>query len=345
MENVVVENNKPVQRQSNFELLRVLGCFFIIVYHIWTHANANLLISDDKILFLGDLLCNLGRISVNLFVVIGSWFMVDKACKIEKSLMIYSQLLFYTLIAFIVGVILVHQYSWNLLFPFSTFALWFVSAYICLLLVVPFLNKLLNLNKSILDKLLVLLTIFFPVVSTFGYYSDRMIDTVFFFYLYLIVGYYKKYLNSNITISRSFVLICSMFLYFLLIKFNFVSYTVDIKAFPNVIISLGIFYFFANLKLKYNKCINFLAKSVLATYIIHEMPNFYNYLWLNIYKVPMLLNSKHSILCVVFIAITLMLACAIIDYFRRLLFEKVWYKSKFYNFLKSKLDNFYKDVI
>ena len=86
------------------------------------------------------------RIAVNLFLMLGIWFMVDYEFKASRILKIYGTTWFYTavitsLMVVIGGVNITAEDLAGAFMPFLRKTLWFSSLYICLLLLAPFLHK------------------------------------------------------------------------------------------------------------------------------------------------------------------------------------------------------------
>ena len=100
---------KSKHRQSNFELLRVLAIFLIILFHIQLHGPQPLLVADNEFFALPKvyprLLCfevgiSFGVIGNGLFIMISGYFMSENmqidTGKISKKLLL--QLGFATII-------------------------------------------------------------------------------------------------------------------------------------------------------------------------------------------------------------------------------------------------------
>lgn len=355
--------NKKKERSSNFELLRIFAILAIILGHFIGQSGCYDILSGTNLL-IATFLGSAHRIAVSVFLIMGIWFMVDAKFKASRVLNLYGQLIFYTVSIFtILKIYHVHISLFKTIrtfFPFFSFALWFVSAYIILILLSPFLNKILELERTILKKFLIILFIFIPLLSTMWIHMDTKLCVIFYFmYAYLYVGYFKKYLYQKFKLNKYIGLIIAGLIYitFVLLKYYFLqthnlgilykiitNYLGDYKSIPNLLISLPVFYFFLNLKIGSNKIINFISKSVLATYIIHQTPCFIVFLWHNIYKCDIYLNSSQPVLYILFVAISLYIACILIDCVRRAFIEPLWTNSKLYKLIENKMNSFYADI-
>lgn len=86
------------KRESNFELLRILAMMMIVCGHLVSQglcpnysAGYNLHIS---IAFISSM----SRIAVSIFLLIGTYFMVDTSFKANRILNLYGQLAFWIIL-------------------------------------------------------------------------------------------------------------------------------------------------------------------------------------------------------------------------------------------------------
>lgn len=157
-------------RQSNFELLRILCMFGVIINHalqnLYTlHTPAITMPSTFRIA-----LMNLCIVAVNCFVMISGYFGIKASVKGIMSL--YFQLLFYACIGFVVCCFFNADFSFwvglkRILFPLSESGLWFITAYIALYVLAPLLNVVLDRLSS--HQLILALVALFAVDVYLGY--------------------------------------------------------------------------------------------------------------------------------------------------------------------------------
>lgn len=170
---MMVEKNK---RNSNLELLRIIAMLFIICHHFAVHGmkDFNLLASNPNT-YIIYLLGILGKIGVVVFILISSYFMINSKFTIRKLLVLGGEVYFYSflfLVLVIVFPFLSHPLTiadWGVhLLPISHSAYWFVTGYIVLMLISPFLNKFIkSLSKESFIKLLLLLFVMWSIFPTF----------------------------------------------------------------------------------------------------------------------------------------------------------------------------------
>lgn len=352
-------------RNSNIEILRVISIFLIIMGHMVSQSG----IFDNlagKVKFTVLFMGSASRIAVNIFLIIGVWFMVDSDFKSSRIIKLYSELFLYsvtiTLIMMLLGRTEPTKDLLRGLMPFLGRALWFVSAYICLIALSPYLKLILDLPQKKLTKLTIILFIMICFVSSLpdaqmGY----VVDSLFFPYVYICIGFYKKYIHKKIKKRVSlFVGIIGLFTYIALVMAHSLiyikeigervwvkaayklstQYLNDIKTIPNFFCALCIFIFFINMHTGRNKYINRIAKPVFAIYIIHQVPLFYPFLWNDIFKCPVWPQNYKIIIYIIIVSVIIYLACGIIDYFRTQYLEPIWMKSKLYIRLVKTLDRF-----
>lgn len=351
-----------VKRQSNLELLRIIAMLLIISGHfagqggVWGGSRGNM--------FFIMLLASGLRIAVNLFLMIGVWFMVDADFKGMRILKLYGVTAFYSISLTAIMVILGVEASKGdvvrVLMPFWGRPLWFSSAYISLIALSPFLKKVLMWEQRELGKLVFLLFLLLCVVSTVpGYKESYLADFCWFGYIYLFIGYLKKSKKAESSFKGVFLAV-GLGIYLALVsakwlcvvyqeRFGFLSvgfsltvhYTSDIRSLPNFLCAFCIFMFFLNTDIGRNKIINYVASSAFGVYVIHSVPAFHDFLWYNIYKCGAWRSSKF--VCVYFVGVVLSVYVigSVIDQVRIKWIEPLWMKSRLVRFLCLKIEGFY----
>ena len=128
-------------RTSGVELCRVLAMLMIVAGHFIGQSGIASIHGDSMWLRL----CGCGaRWAVNVFLVIGCWFMVDYRFRVERIARLYLTVLFYAVPLTILGLVLGNPTTKDVLrgfVPFCGRPLWFFSAYISLALVAPWLKS------------------------------------------------------------------------------------------------------------------------------------------------------------------------------------------------------------
>ena len=198
----------PAKRQSNFELLRIVAMFMIIALHYLVKGNVAAPWSESRTLvnytaWLVEAFC---IVAVNCYVLLSGYFLVESEWKPGRTLSLLFQVLFYSLAVpaamLGIGMISLHDmglYDWiGFLFPIGTEHYWFATAYLFLYLFAPLLAAgVRKLEKKTLQKVIVLLLLFFSVGKTFlpvAFVTDRYgYDYGWFMCLFLIAAYLRLY--------------------------------------------------------------------------------------------------------------------------------------------------------
>lgn len=208
------------KRDANFELLRIISMMMIVMLHLLGNDHGNVLSKTQEfsaawVVTWGlEALCT---IAVNCYVLISGFFLVGnkesedidtngKPVKFRwrKALDICVTVWFYTVLLFIAG----YAFGWvnlsksnllHLVTPITGRTYWFVSVYLGLYILSPYLNKLIkNLSEAALKRLIFvaialfsLLPTVLPVYDTFR--SGGGTGLAWFIVLYLIAAYVRLY--------------------------------------------------------------------------------------------------------------------------------------------------------
>lgn len=151
-------------RDSKYDILRVLSMYMIICGHLICHGIRHIL-SDDIVdvgfaeTFMGQVnffllqflgyLCNIGS---NLFIMITGFFLIQPRTirySIDKGFRLWGNIVFYSLLIY--GIVIVaglQHFDGNvfmrLLMPIHSNAYWFMTMYLGILLLAPFMAKLMH---------------------------------------------------------------------------------------------------------------------------------------------------------------------------------------------------------
>ena len=83
------------ERNHGLDLLRLLAMIFIVMSHIEGQSGIFSNVDSEFGKCIVWFLTSGAQISVNCFVMIGAWFLVDKKFKMERIMKIYGELFFY----------------------------------------------------------------------------------------------------------------------------------------------------------------------------------------------------------------------------------------------------------
>ena len=307
------ENRIKSKRNSTFELLRIISMILIIAFHAGRAIDPAQLTIANRIVFYS--FSSWGILGVNLFVILSAWFLSNQKFRLTKLLSLIFEIFtyvfafsivsfcvtFYKTGNFIGSLFSVFEYhAKSFLAPFWSHEYWFVTAYIFMLLLSPFINKLFGvLDKKSLKVLLIVLS-FIPIYATFEG-SGVIKDTAVFCYIYYVVSYLKKFgfcFTKKTQKLLPYLLIVSIITYrvlysvysdkisnlsnpllneslsFLTIFLNKTIFNYGRHSISMLAIALMLFFSIKDAKPFHSKFINAVSACTLGVYLFHENTQF-----------------------------------------------------------------------
>ncbi len=338
------------QRNSVIELLRILCILMVIAGHYYAHGiayamapfspeNYSLRILALQLISFGADLAN------DLFVIITGYYMINSAMKGKRIVKLFAEMLFYSwIIVFIFHItglkVLSGESIKEAVLPFWSGENWFVTCYLLLCLMVPFLNPFLkNLEQKQFVKLLTLLFVIrfvTPLFDTKTFWSTTHGFEQFIFLYFIgayiqLHGFQTKILQNKWCWRGIWVVLIG--LWFIIsagtgIKgLTFQSWELigDVtKYFPifSVLISSALLVVALGLKPFYSKIINLISGSVLAVYLIHDNPLVREYIWWTISPNINQIGSNHVFVHMAQKVLIVFAVCVLIDQCR------IWFLEK-----------------
>lgn len=297
------------QRNTTFELMRILAMFMVILGHC-VGATA-----QDVEPYLGILDCTGWGIkaftvcAVNLFFLLTGYFISSKSFKLSRIVEIWFRTIFYSAIIYFIISFATSSFSIKegigFLLPVLMEKYWYIQTYIVIALVAPFIAiSLESLSAKKILYLVVILLSFFSIHQTFGKVAFTLDQTQGYGFIWgcvmLVVGYYLKritpsvcklpaciYLLGYILVSGA-IFVSNM----LIVKFGIaggVTSRGNFYAYNSVTVlvqSICLFCFFVKLSQKKwtNKVVNSISKNALAGYLISAHPLLLYPLWTDYLK-------------------------------------------------------------
>lgn len=224
------------KRQSNFELLRCLAMFTIVLWHSISHGFMEHIVVDVATLThilnygISQILLSLCCVSVNVYVMITGYFLYDKGFRLDRIFKIWFQTFFYSLIIAIFFFLVLPSYgiecfSLRKLLPYWGGAYWFVVDYLALLVIAPFLSKASSrMDKKTYNLLLLVITVIGCSIFPFQPGGNHL----FFYYGYSLVWFVCLYITGcylrrfSLKFSRNQLLTVSIGIIFIVSSFGFV---------------------------------------------------------------------------------------------------------------------------
>lgn len=343
-------------RDSNYELLRTISMFLIVLYHTILHGRV-LENTTGVLNFVFNLILIICVVHVNCFILIMGYYQSKSKFKIKKIISFIFQVFFYNLVInSVLKITHLVEYTnidfLNQISPFNLSSYWFIQCYIVTYLLSPFINKFIEkTDKTTLKKLIGVLIgciCIFPYFTFSKFYSSTGFGVEQFILMYFIGAYVRKY---NL-IDKTFEMInivqrrCIYIIIFMIcIIFNFSLYILGlymqnldsnilrfvaeninwfIRFYNNPIIviqSVAVFLLFGTFQFK-NKFINNVSALSLGVYFIHQSYYIKNnlYMWIGL-DTGNIRYGKSFILNVIVVSILIYIACLFIEKIRQLLFK------------------------
>lgn len=327
------------KRQSNFEFLRIICMLIIILSHYSVHGGFDTSLIDNPFNKFLVRTTGLGEVGVQCFFFISGYFMVKSSFQLNKLVQLELQMLFYSAVLglgtyFLFPDLIDGKALLQCFFPALTCQYWFMSVYLLLYLLSPFINYFLNhAPQRLIESCILLLVIIYIIIPTLTNYTLAGESTITLFVtVYLIGGYVRLYPDAipffhNRRRNILCALICWLFIGFSVILNHFLrmypnDYFMRARSFPLVLLSFALFLTIKNTQLSYNPVINQIASSVLGIYLIHDNPYVRNILWSKILHNAAYSNSPFLIIHMIVSVVIVFLVCMAIDKTRMNLFEK-----------------------
>lgn len=367
-------------RKSNFELMRIISMFMIILWHYIMHTD--LLSKTDGTLHLFlDILYVSTAIHVNSFILLTGYFNYNKEFKIKKIIPLVTATWFYkavfALIFSILSLVFISKFDLllfllplNYSYRFGNFY-WFINIYIALYLLSPFINILIkNINQK-QHRLLLLLSFF--LLSVIPYITKQQVidnsgySVLSFIFIYLIGSYFGKYkIKDNLHLKnysrykRQLIFLISLITIIIInallictssyiSNFNnsFLTYINDVILTGKVnftsplIIIESICYLLLFETFEFkNKLINNWAKLMFGVYLVHENNFLFNYIYDYLPLGKENYVSGYKVLLILFGMCLLILIISSIIELLRQLLFKFMNKRKFIINIQNKIKHY-----
>lgn len=283
MSNNKLEYQNRKERNSTFEVLRIIAMFMVLALHVNFYANGSPKIDD----VLASPVASVSRVffqalaigAVNTFILISGWFGIRSTTKgLCKFLF---QCAFFIVLLGIIGYLSGREYdTLSVLFSVVLFTnAWFVVSYIGLYIVSPILNA--YIEKVSEKDLLKLLIVFYLFQTYFGWIGfdtqdfSKGFSMMSFIGLYLLGRYLRlygdKYYKYGVYLWLGGVLLCFGFRFMLSIwDVQLLRERAMVYTNPMIILSaVGLIMMFATFKPFENRVVNFIAASSFTVYLIH----------------------------------------------------------------------------
>lgn len=288
------------KRNSNLELLRIFSIIGITVHHLLYHSDIMSYPLGVNRLF-AQLFIMFGKFGVNIFVLISAYFLVangstDYKKSLHRVLKPWKQTLIYSILGGLAAFVLFRDSInagklLNTVFPIFTGHYWFMTSFVGLMILEPFLNRFAHrLEKQDYQKFLIAIFVItiLPIKNTWCN------DLLWFIALYFTAGYIRlfnlKFLNTQK--KRMIVaLACILFMWLSSIAISLLSnwksafsqyinyFALRQNSIPMYLGCIATFLFVAEMRPRQSAWVNRVAAHVLACYLIQSNTFISGRLW------------------------------------------------------------------
>lgn len=355
------------ERKSNIELFRIIMILMVICHHYVVNSGIESLYTFDgkigaNMLFM-QIFSSGGKIAINGFLLISGYFMCTSNTTLLKWLKLFFEIMFYNIV--INSIFLIVGYT-----PLGTRSLldgyfplfdWlgmgkdsFISLFLVLLLITPFINKLISaLNRREYRILLGILLFFFTVISSFyvkkgadgiWHLSNNWEGLGWYVTVYLLGGYIRLHLSEKLDTLRtglimtvsSAVLICSSIFIIDNIKVKEPTFVganhlvYGCNKILAVLTAISLFILFKNLNIGHSRFINTVSSATFGVLLIHgNSDTMRHFLWVDVFQNTSWFNVSHIdiVLRAVCVVAIIYVCCVIIDLLRQKLIESPLFRA------------------
>ncbi len=339
------------KRKWNFELLRIVSMVMIIILHYWGKSTyLDTATIEMPGFYIGWFFKAICLCSVNCYVLLSGYFLIDKPFKPSRILKVWAEVEFYSVMILFITSFIRHDHISIMtlirsLLPITTESYWYVTVYILLLVISPILNFYIEkCDKKQLRTTCIILVTVFSVLPTILCYNDftnieNGYSLLWFVSLYIIAAYIRKYGIGFFENSRNRIIsfVASFgILFFSKIVIHILSVqVVGEEKYTNLLFrynsiftltaSVSLFCIFKNINITnkhLSKMISTVAPSTFGVYLIHLHPSIKEWFWRDIIN-PMQYDTLMTLMGNFVITVSsVFIICAIVDIIRIKTIEK-----------------------
>lgn len=338
-------------RESGVEGLRIIAMVMIVAYHAYRYGivEQNIALGSSAFDLFMLSLSPLGKTGVAIFFLISAWYLCEreaptfrsslrKACYLELEVLMYTIILFAEYRILVPNALLSVDDIVNNLFPISSNALWYATAYIMFLLLYPFVTAALRaIGPSMHARLALVMFAVWGVAYGLTRYATWEFPTwsfIYFIYLYILLSYYRWYLRE-ITPSTAWLMVAAGCLIFVVhiascvLAFRYTGnhsyinkdhlFLTEEGKLPVLLVAFGL----VSLAVRCHRRIigvNAVASAMFGVYALHDNALLRNLLWTGTFSMRQVETWRAPIAVVVAAIVCIVVFGTIVDILRQLLF-------------------------
>lgn len=339
------------ERVIGLDILRSVAMLMIVIWHLYWHGIDSGSFGCSGLSFfnyiVSEFILVCSSVCVNVFILISSYFLIDKSLNLKRIFLLWLQVVFYSFFLALLPY-LFNPGSSSLsaviksLFPITSYTYWFITIYLGFVCIAPFLAKTAqSLQQKEYQSFLVILLLIgctfalsFPWGNLMGAAKGY---TLFWFIVVFFWGGYIRRFGIPIPPKKSlmFYFIGALIVtLFILAKACFrlrngvTSIEIEFPAYNSLafIISLLLFLYFKDHPFKNNffeKTLIRLSPYTFGVYLLSENKLIRSLIWRDILPVNTLTDRIWFIPFVLFYCCAVFISCAGIDAIRSYVFKVI----------------------
>lgn len=356
---------RKIQRQSNFELLRILGMLMIVLHHMIYHGGlyGN---AEGGIKWIANFFYLGGGFGIQIFMLISSYFLMESRFSFKRLLRVIFEIWLYSVVIAIIFQLFKignTSFTWKnwvtVLMPITFNGAWFATTYVLIYLLSPFFNRMLHqLTKKQYQGLLLITLIFFNVIPTFSWIQPTRVffnALTLFMTAYFWAGYIRRFSIGFLEKKRVALLVLVLCIgvlwggqvWFAALGEKYAIFQpvtqllVNYESIFFLFAAIAVFMLCKEISVGCNCVINWIASGAFGVYLIHDNALVRSVLWNKIVKTQEMLSFPwykflvYSILWAVGIYVCLLA----VDLLRQYLIEKPLFQIKKFDWWFQKVDN------
>lgn len=339
------------ERQANVELLRICSMLMIVMMHLLNHGKILETTAKGSIsYYLVWILFGISFVSISTYILISGYFLCETAFSFRRILKLEGQVWFYSVLLYLISLLLLRQ-PFDMasliaaVFPVLSCEYWFVTMYVGMIALSPFLNKLLmGLSQRQFRLLLGILFVLFSLWPNVFFFSPALnfgggSGVVWFSAVYLFGAYLKRFYRPDGKFGRHFLhflaaallIPASRFLIEILLAtpLGNVGFLQDLMwgysifyEYNSVLVfaaAILLFTAFLNLQIRpgcLQRMIVAAAPLSFGVYLLHDNPNVRGILWETL-NPSRLAGAWYLVPGVLLLAVSVFAVCALLEWMRK----------------------------
>lgn len=330
---------KTQEKDVGIEITRLCSMYMIVIVHILGSGGVlENLTRDSAIYKVLWILRIIVRPSPLIFTLITGYLMITKPFKFSRIFEIWKEVLFWDIFLCIIAWC-INQYNRKeiilcdiveQIFPVYKGEYWYVTSYIGLLFLTPFIN---SVAKSLQKKSYmlccsvgyVIFSILPNILNSDAFGLDNGYGVIYLAYIYFVSGYFR-YHGKEIQCWKIILLLFGVVVFtFILKSKNIIDLELNMNSPTLILVAICLFLLIKKVKIKnknIKKILLYVSPSTFAVYLIHCNPIIMDNLIRGKFIFLSELRTIKAFILVLLIAVVVNIICLLCDVvFRRLLYD------------------------